>query len=259
MKRLEGKVAIVTGAGRSAGIGAAVCRRLAADGVDIFFTHFGPYDAEIHQPTDSGFTAAFTSKAELQTYGVNVGAMELDFRADGFEEALLNTVHDTLGTPSILINNAAYCVAVDFRQLTREILDRHNAVNITGTCVLSAAFAQRIAGQHDGRIVNFVSGQDKEPMPGNLAYVATKGALSAFTVSLATELASQGITVNAVDPGPTDSGWMTAEVKEYLLPKFPLGRIGMPVDVAHLVAFLASDEVQWITGQIIHSDGGFWD
>ena len=104
-----------------------------------------------------------------------------------------------------------------------------------------------------------VSGQDKGPMPGELAYVATKGAISAFTVSLAAEVASLGITVNAVDPGPTDSGWMTREVKDFLLPKFPMGRIGQPEDVARVVAFLASEDAQWITGQIIHSDGGFWN
>lgn len=104
-----------------------------------------------------------------------------------------------------------------------------------------------------------VSGQDKGPMPGELAYVATKGAISAFTVSLAAEVASLGITVNAVDPGPTDSGWMTGELKESLLQKSPTGRIGQPEDAARLVAFLASDDAQWITGQIIHSDGGFWD
>jgi 3-oxoacyl-[acyl-carrier protein] reductase len=67
------------------------------------------------------------------------------------------------------------------------------------------------------------------------------------------------MTVNALDPGPTDSGWMTDDTKRFLLPKFPMGRIGQPEDAAQLVAFLASDDAQWITGQIIHSDGGFWD
>ncbi len=94
-------------------------------------------------------------------------------------------------------------------------------------------------------------------MPGELAYAATKGAISAFTKSLSRELASLRITVNAINPGPTDSTWMNDEIREYLLPQFPMGRIGAPEDAARLVAFLASEEAEWITGQIIHSEGGF--
>ncbi|CQR59099.1 hypothetical protein PRIO_6752 [Paenibacillus riograndensis SBR5] len=83
------------------------------------------------------------------------------------------------------------------------------------------------------------------------------GAISVFTESLAAELAPLHITVNAIDPGATDSGWMSEEVKNALLPRFPMGRIGLPEDAARLIAFLASDDGQWITGEIIHSRGGF--
>ncbi|HYP19306.1 MAG TPA: SDR family oxidoreductase, partial [Chloroflexia bacterium] len=93
--------------------------------------------------------------------------------------------------------------------------------------------------------------------PGKLAYVATKGALEAFTVTLSAEVAPSGITVNAVDPGPTDTGWVTDELREYLLPRFPMGRIGQPEDAARLIAFLASENAGWVTGQIIRSTGGF--
>ena len=108
-----------------------------------------------------------------------------------------------------------------------------------------------------GLIINLTSGQSVAPIPGELAYVATKGAIEAFTVSLSVELASYGITVNAVDPGATDSGWMTEAIRQELLPRFPMGRICQPEDAAQLIAFLASDEAAWITGQIIHSRGGF--
>lgn len=94
-------------------------------------------------------------------------------------------------------------------------------------------------------------------MTGELAYAATKGAIDALTVTLAAEIGHKGITVNAVNPGPTDTGWMTDDVQNVLLPKFPLGRIGKPEDAARLIAFLASPEAEWITGQIIHSEGGF--
>ena len=93
-------------------------------------------------------------------------------------------------------------------------------------------------------------------MPGKLPYITTKGAIEAFTVTLAAEVASRGITVNAIDPGPTDTGWMTEEVKQTLLPSFPQGRIGQPADAARLISFLASAEAEWITGQIIRSRGG---
>jgi 3-oxoacyl-[acyl-carrier protein] reductase len=95
-------------------------------------------------------------------------------------------------------------------------------------------------------------------MPGELAYIATKGAIEAFTVTLAAEVAPLGITVNAVNPGPTDSGWMSEEVKAAVLARMGMGRLGMPADAARLVAFLASEDGGWITGQILHSEGGFY-
>jgi 3-oxoacyl-[acyl-carrier protein] reductase len=94
-------------------------------------------------------------------------------------------------------------------------------------------------------------------MPDELSYGATKGAIEAFTRSLAPAVATKGITVNAVNPGPTDSGWISAELREILLPNFPMGRIGTPDDAARLVAWLASPEAGWVTGQVINSEGGF--
>jgi 3-oxoacyl-[acyl-carrier protein] reductase len=94
-------------------------------------------------------------------------------------------------------------------------------------------------------------------MEDELAYAMTKGAIEAFTKSLAAGVGHKGITVNAVNPGPTDTGWMTEELKRELLPKFPFGRLGQPEDAGRLVAFLAGDEAAWITGQTIHSEGGF--
>lgn len=94
-------------------------------------------------------------------------------------------------------------------------------------------------------------------MPGELAYVSTKGGIDAFTSTLAVEVAPKDITVNTVNPGPTDTGWMTEEIKKELKPRFPMGRMGISEDAARLVTFLAGEEAQWITGQIIHSDGGF--
>ncbi|MBM7703457.1 SDR family oxidoreductase [Metabacillus iocasae] len=251
------KIAVITGASRSKGIGTAICRELAKSGIHIFFTHLSHYD-EATGYEDAASYWPHTLCKELRQYGVEAEHMELDLTHPNAPALLLDEVERTLGIPFILINNATHCVEVGYEQLTTKIMQDHCAVNVTGTCMLTVEFAKRVQS-NGGRIVNFVSGQDKSPEPGNLAYITTKGAISAFTRSLAVELARHHITVNAVDPGPTDSGWMTNEIQSFLKPKFPMGRIGLPEDAARLVAFLVSDEAKWITGQIIHSDGGFWD
>src|SRR5262249_159731 len=107
-----------------------------------------------------------------------------------------------------------------------------------------------------GRIINLTSGQGMVPMPTELAYAATKGGIDALTRSLSAAVASKGITVNAVDPGPTDTGWMSQELREVQLTKAPMGRLGTPQDAARLVAFLASEEAGWSTGKIPRSRGG---
>lgn len=259
MQRLTGKIAIVTGASRSKGIGTAICLELARQGADIFFTHWSRYDRGMQWFTDDDLAWPQNLRKLICSAGVRCASTELDLSDPDAPNMLLNEVQEKLGSPSILVNNATYSVDVDFRGMTANILDAHYSVNVRGTCLLAAEFARQIEGKQGGRIINLVSGQDKSPVRGNLAYVATKGAISAFTESIALELAPLKITVNAVDPGPTDSGWMSRELKGILLPKFPMGRIGEPNDAARLVAFLASDDAQWITGQIIHSDGGFWD
>jgi 3-oxoacyl-[acyl-carrier protein] reductase len=128
---------------------------------------------------------------------------------------------------------------------------------LRATALLSVGFARRYPGGPGGRIINLTSGQSLGPMPGELAYAATKGAIESFTATLAAEVVHRGITVNAINPCPTDTGWMTEELKRKLAAKFPAGRVGEPEDAARLVAFLVGDEARWITGQILHSEGGF--
>ncbi|MFE4040068.1 SDR family oxidoreductase [Priestia megaterium] len=258
MKRLINKIAIVTGASRAKGIGTEICRELAREGADIFFTHWSKYDRLMDYCNEDDFKWSKHLMEEIRSLGVRCESMELDLSQPDAPRKLLGEVQNKLGSPSILVNNATHSVDVDFRSIDADMLDAHYNVNVRGTCLLSVEFARLIEGKHGGRIINMVSGQDKSPEPGNLAYVATKGAVSTFTKSVAIELAPLKITVNAVDPGPTNTGWMSSELKEELLPKFPMGRLGEPRDAAKLVIFLASEESEWITGQIIHSDGGFW-
>ncbi len=170
---------------------------------------------------------------------------------------MLDAARQRLGPPTILVNTAAHSTRDGYEQLDAATLDAHYAVNVRAMALLCVEFARAYHGGPGGRIINFSSGQGLGPMPGELAYAATKGAIEAFTRSISVEVAPLGITVNAVNPGPTDTGWMTDDLKDLLLSKFPSGRLGLPEDAARLVAFLASDEAQWITGQVIHSEGGF--
>lgn len=248
MSKYQNKIAVITGASHPRDIGTAICRRLAADGVHIFFTHWH---------ADRDWIDEF--KNELLSKGIMCEEMTIDLSESQAAQTILRTVEEKLGVPSILVNNAAHSTQDGYVQLDAQTLDQHYAVNMRSTFLLCVEFARLFQKAHfpSGRIINMTSGQELGPMVGELAYAATKGAISAFTRTLAQELAPIGITVNAVNPGPTDSTWMNDEIRRYLLPKFPMGRIGSPEDVARVISFLASEEAQWMTGQIIHSEGGF--
>jgi 3-oxoacyl-[acyl-carrier protein] reductase len=245
---LNKKIAIVTGVSHSNGIGAAIARKFASEGIDVFFTYWMAETKWIEE-----------FQEELRKLGVKCESEEFDLSISEATVKILNAATEKLGFPTILINNAAYSARDGYELLDAKILDDHFAVNMRATFLLSVEFARRFKklNKSSGRIINLTSGQALGPMMGELAYVATKGAITAFTLSLSAELAPLGITVNAVNPGPTDSGWMTETIKDVLKPKFLMGRIGMPEDAANLVAFLASDEARWITGQVINSEGGF--
>src|SRR6266508_4599037 len=216
---MTSKVALVTGVSRKIGIGAAIARTFAEAGIGVFTTYYRPYDELM--PWGSSPNEPEELIEELRTKGV---------RAEGVE--------------------------ADIYSLTPGSLDMHYAVNVRGAMLLCAEFAKRHDGRPGGRIINLSSGQGLGPMPRNLPYVATKGAVEAFTLSMSVMLASKGITVNAVDPGPTDTGWLSDGLRAELIERAPFGRIGTPADVAQLILFLASSEGQWITGQVVHSRGG---
>jgi 3-oxoacyl-[acyl-carrier protein] reductase len=246
------RTALVTGASRRIGIGAAVCRALAAAGNDICFTHWSPYDATMPWGADHDNITAL--KAEIEAMGVRCISIEADLSQPDSAAKILDTAEAELGMVSILVNNATYSVNGDYTELTADMLDAHYAVNMRGAFMLTVEFARRFKGEH-GRIVSLTSGQGAGPMPGELAYIATKGAVEAFSTSLAADVAAKNITVNVVDPGATDTGWMPDDLKAAILKQSPRGRIGQPEDAARLIAFLASEDAAWVTGQIIRSLG----
>ncbi|WP_088068080.1 SDR family oxidoreductase [Gottfriedia luciferensis] len=249
MRNTKRKIALITGVSSERDIGTAICRKLASKEIDIFFTHW---------LSEVGWADTF--QKELLEVGVRCESLSVDLSHANAANLLLDATSTNLGFPSILVNNAAHSTSDGYLNLNAKTLDDHYAVNMRTTFLLCTEYARRFEKlkMNTGRIINMTSGQELGPMPNELAYVATKGAISAFTKSLSVEVAHLGVTVNAVNPGPTDSTWMTEEIRKHILPKFLLGRIGMPEDAARLVAFLASDDAEWITGQVIHSEGGFY-
>lgn len=252
--RLEGKTALITGASRAAGIGAAVALELAQAGADIFLTYYRPYDAA--QPWGSNEDEISRLLAELQASGVRAAGRELDLSRPETPAQLMDLINASFGPVHILINNAAYSTSGNIDNLDADSLDRHYAVNVRGMALLCQAFVHQYPGGEGGRIINLTSGQSVEPMPAELAYATSKGAVEAFTVSLSAELAPRGITVNAVDPGATDTGWMSPELHEAIAENIPVGRVARPEDAARLICFLAGPAGGYITGQVIHSRGG---
>lgn len=254
MNAKPNKIAIVTGASRKVGIGQAIARELAHDGAAVFITYYRPYDHE------SGLAGPASEPEqlleELRQAGCTVSGMELDLSDPGAPIRLFDAVEAAFGPASILINNAAYSMHDGIENLTAEILDRTYALNLRGTALMCVEFVRRHTAGMPGRIINLSSGQSLGPMPGELAYVATKGAVEAFTRSLSAEVARLGITVNAINPGITDTGWIPDDLKARWTADAPFGRLGMPTDAARLIRFLASEEAAWITGQVIHSTGG---
>jgi len=251
---LSGRVALVTGATRLIGIGAAICRAFAASGADIAFTSFTDYDAGMYQSDASDPERLLE---ELRATGVRAAHIPWDLEPADALPALLDRVEEELGPLSILVNNAAYSTRDGWERLTAEQIDRHYGVNARATAMLSVEFCRRFQGDAGGRIINFSSGQQLGAMSDELAYAMSKAAIVTFTQSLAPAVMGKGITVNAVNPGVTDTGWITDELSEALLPMMPAGRFGTPEDAARAVAWLASDEAAWITGQVINSEGGF--
>lgn len=254
---LKGQTAVITGVSRKIGIGAAIARALAEVGCNIFTTYYRPYDATM--PWGSQADEATQILAELQQMGVQAAGLELDLSQPTAPAELFAVVRERFGPANILVNNATYSVSGNIDEVTTASLDNHYALNVRGMALLCQAFVQQFGEGTEvgnGRIINISSGQSYGPMPDELAYATSKGAVEAFTLSLSAELARRGITVNAIDPGMTDTGWISPELHKQVTAKAPLGRVGTPEDTARLVRFLASPEAGWITGQLIRSRGG---
>jgi 3-oxoacyl-[acyl-carrier protein] reductase len=257
---LHGRVALVTGASRRAGIGYAVARRLASLGASLFLHHYAPHDRAQPWGADPGGTRAVVDGASqaLAGQGASLAHLELDLATPHAPTQLVSTAVNALGHVDILVCNHARSGADGpLGTLDAAMLDGHWAVNTRATILLVQAFAAQHDGRPGGRIILLTSGQDLGPMREEVAYAASKGALASITRTLADHLADQAITLNTVNPGPVDAGYAPPAVHEAVRQRFPWRRWGTPDDPARLIAWLATDEAVWITGQVINTEGGF--
>jgi 3-oxoacyl-[acyl-carrier protein] reductase len=250
---LAGRVAIVTGVSRSVGIGWAIARRLGMDGADLLLTGWRAHDEG--WPWGPGDRPVGELADELAAAGVRVEHEPADLSDPAAPAALVTAARERLGHVDVLVANHARSDARGIRQTTAAELDLQWAVNVRATLLLVQAVAAQHDGRPGGRIVLMTSGQHLGPMPGEIGYVATKGAIQQVTRTLAAELAP-GLTVNTVNPGATDTGYADAALHEAVRAASPHGRWGQPEDAARLIAWLVSDEAAWITGQTIDSNGG---
>jgi 3-oxoacyl-[acyl-carrier protein] reductase len=215
-------LALVTGAARANSIAASIAPRLEADGWEVATSDLSDVDYPCDLSTPSG------------------------------PEELVDAVNWDRGVIRALVLSHAHDELSGVMDTTAESFDRHVAVNARASLLLIAAFARQ-APPDGGAIVALTS----DATTGNLPYGASKGALDRLVISAARELGPRGISANVLNPGPIDTGWIDDDLRQALVPEHPLGRLGEPSDIAEVVAFLVSRPGRWISGQLLHADGGF--
>jgi len=253
---LAGRVALVTGAGRRVGIGAAVAARLLAEGARVMLHSWSPHDADQPWGADPAGPAAVLTA--LGGPGPDLDHVQLDLARPDSPAELVERTLARFGALDILVINHARSSGQDLAALTATELDLCWAVNTRAALLMVQAYADR----HDdargpGRILLFTSGQHLGPMPGELPYIATKGALHQLTASLADALADRQITVNCLNPGPVDTGYADPQAHRRVARAFPRGRWTTPHEIADVVAWLVGPQSRLITGQVVDAEAGF--
>jgi 2-hydroxycyclohexanecarboxyl-CoA dehydrogenase len=250
MQRLDGKTVIVTGGG--GGIGGATCRRLASEGAQV-----AVFDVRLD--------AAEKVAAGIRASGGRAQAFVCDITQRASVDAAVEQTGSALGPIDVLINNAGWDVFKPFTKTDPSEWERLIAINLIGALHMHHAVLPGMVERRRGRIVNVSSDAARVGSSGEAVYAACKGGLVSFSKTLAREHARHGITVNVVCPGPTDTALFAdfknaASNPEKLMQAFersiPLGRIGQPDDLPGAIAFFASDDAAFVTGQVLSVSGG---
>ena len=263
---LAGRTVLVTGVSRRVGIGHAIACRAADYGASIVAHHYRPHD--VSQPWGADDVEAVMDSIRSHLVGpAQLIDVPADLAAPGEPTRVVEQAAAAAGHLDALVCNQAMSSPDGLlSEMTEAVLDAHWTVDARASILLAQAFAAQEVfaapappgpGRRRGAIVFLTSGQGLGPLPGEIAYAAAKAAIAGVTLTISEELIDAGITVNTVNPGPVDTGYVTEEIRQATAAMFPQGRWGEPDDAARLITWLLTDEARWITGQVISSEGGF--
>jgi 3-oxoacyl-[acyl-carrier protein] reductase len=247
MDNLKGKVALITGGSR--GIGKSISKRLASQGATVVINYI------------QNETAAEDTKKEIEESGGQVFTSKFDVADFDAVHEEVDKIIEKLGGLHILINNAGITKDTLLMRMKEEDWDNVISINLKGVFNCTKAVTRNMFKQREGRIVNLTSVVGEMGNAGQTNYAASKAGIIGFTKACAREMASRGITVNAVSPGfiKTDiTDELTEELKKDYISRIPLNRFGTPEDIAGAVAFLVSDDAAYITGEVFRVNGGIY-